>query len=172
MGVWKHLLSASCPDIFSDVPRLGLNLLIVVAVAIKFIFKDHLFHSLRLSPQHTHLGTHPIYISGTPHIYTRNFHYTHHEHPIYGPGTPNIWTRNTQHTHQEHPWCLGCSPLQWTCYREKNLRVKAEVTTHSSSPGEIYPECWEGMFPPLQFYNPFRHRIPSWSRRTCYALKT
>lgn len=103
MGVWKHLLSASCPDIFSDVPRLGPDLLTVVAMVIKFILKEYLFYSLRLSPQHTHLGTHPIYILGTPHIYTRNIYYTHHKHPIYAPGTPNIWTRNTEYTYQEHP---------------------------------------------------------------------
>ena len=157
MGVWKHLLSASCPDIFSDVPRLGLNLLIVVAVAIKFIFKEHLFHSLRLSPQHTHLGTHPIYIPGTPHIYTRNTKYMDQKYSVHTPGTPLV---------------SGVFPTSVTCYREKNLRVKAEVATPSSSPGEIYPECWEGMFPSLQLYNPFRHCIPFWSRRTCYALKT
>lgn len=55
-------------------------------------------------------------------------------HPIYITGTPNIHTRNTQYTHWEHPWPLGCSPLQCTCYRSKNLGVKSEVTTHSVFP--------------------------------------
>ena len=134
--------------------------------------------SLPLTPTYTLGYTSNIHTGNTPHI--------HQEHLLYTPQTPNICTRNTKYMnqkywvhipgtpsiHQEHPWCLGCSPLQWTCYREKNLRVKAEVTTHSSSPGEIYPEYWEGMFPSLQLYNPFRHHIPFWSRRTCYALKT
>ena len=122
MGVWKHLLSASCPDIFSDVRRLGLNLLTVVAVVIKFILKEH--------PGETHINPWLIHVNvwqkPLQHckvislqlrkiIWKKNNKrtsisffslltptYTLCTHPIYTPGTPNICTRNTQHRHQEY----------------------------------------------------------------------
>lgn len=56
MWVWKDLLSVSCPDIFLDVLRFDLSLIIVVAVKINFILKENLFRSLLLPPQHAHWG--------------------------------------------------------------------------------------------------------------------
>lgn len=55
MWVWIDLFSVSCPDIFFDVLRLSLNLIVVVAVQIKFILKENLFSSL-LFPHKTHTG--------------------------------------------------------------------------------------------------------------------
>lgn len=59
MWAWIDLLSVSCPDIFSDVLRLGLNLIVVVAVKIKFILRK-IYLVL--------FSSHPKYTLGIPRV--------------------------------------------------------------------------------------------------------